>query len=171
MFSRNGVSKQFKIRIVDKVTGATTDHTFSFKHQALTEWTREKWIYHEFNDGTVEQQFQWLKHYFEINWAELIIGDDSDKLKEVRNAEFRGDGLILTPHLDVPRRNFNIISFKNDNGDSEEINFSQMINQTDSPGNKGTVMLYVTRGPVSSWETVDPSTLAGVLHKRIQRIN
>lgn len=156
MKSRNGISKNFRFIIDD-----TTVLEFSFMHQALEEWTEEKWIYHTFDDGSKEQRFLHIDYYFKIDWSELITGEDSDKLTILRNAEFAGSKIELCPHTDVPGRIFDVITAKGDDG-SQSVTFSQIINHRNSLGNKGTIMTFVTRNPHYSWDIVDPSLQQGV---------
>lgn len=156
MLSRNGISSNFRITIVDAVTNAHTHLIFSFVHQALEEYTREKWLLHKFDDGTKEQKFLYLHTFFRIDWSELIQGPDADKLEIVRNAEFRGSRLLITPHTDVPGRFFEVITMKSDSGDSQDIYFNQTIDSKMSIGNKGTVMFLETKYPQQHWSIVDP---------------
>jgi hypothetical protein len=166
MNSRNGISKQFRF----KIDGITT-LDFSFKHQSLEEWTKEKWINHTLIDGSIKQKFLYLHTFFKIDWSELITGPDSDKLQQLRNAEFNGSKIEITPHIDLPRRHFEVVSLKSDSGESEQINFSQIINHRYSPGNKGVVMTFRTKYPQYSWDIRDPSNQQGIVSKIIQRIN
>ena len=165
MNSRNGVSKQFKFKIDDEVS-----LTFSFKHHALEEWTQEKWVKHTTIGGVVIQKFLYFHTYFRIDWTELIIGEDADKLQQIRNAEYRGSKLLLIPHLDIPSRNFDVVTLKSDSGDSEQIVFSQIYNGRTSPGNKGMVMVFQTKYPQHNWDIRDPSNQQGITTRRIQLI-
>lgn len=152
MNSRNGVSKNFRF-IID-------NHTileFSFKHQALEEWTQEKWATAIIIDGRVKQKFLYFHTFFKIDWSQLITGSDSDKLQQLRNAEFNGSKIVIVPHTDLPGRIFDVVTLKSDSGDSEQINFSQIINKRSSPGNKGTVMIFKTKYPQHYWDIRDPS--------------
>lgn len=152
MNSRNGVSKDFRIIIDDSVI-----LNFSFKHQALEEWTQEKWASAITIDGKVKQKFLYFHTYFKIDWSELITGPDADKLQQLRNAEFNGSKIVIVPHTDLPGRTFDVVTLKSDSGDSEQINFSQIINHRSSPGNKGTVMIFKTKYPQYFWDIRDPS--------------
>ena len=152
MNSRNGISKEFRFIIDD-----TTRIDFSFKHQALEEWTKEKWINHTLIDGVVKQKFLYFHTYFKIDWSQLITGSDSDKLQQLRNAEFNGSKIELVPHIDLPGRLFDVITLKSDSGESQEINFSQIVNHRTSPGNKGTIMIFKTKYPQYYWDIRDPS--------------
>lgn len=162
MNSRNGISKEFRVSVKDKITGVETYYTFSFKHQALEEWVREKWLYDTIIDGSDTQELKYLHYFFRIDWTELIVGADADLLKEIRNAEYRGDTIFITPHIDVPGREFEVFSLKDSNGNSDDIKFAQIINHRNSPGNRGTVMIYKTVRPYYSWEITDPSNQQGV---------
>lgn len=162
MNSRNGISKEFRILITDKDTGVETYYTFSFKHQALEEWTREKWLYDTIIDGSDRQNFLYLHYYFRIDWSELITGPDADQLKEIRNAEYQGHGIKITPHIDVPGREFKVFSLKDNSGNTDDIKFAQIINHRNSPGNKGTIMIYKTTDQYYAWDITDPSNQQGV---------
>ena len=168
MKSRNGVSSQFLFTITNKNTGVRTKLYFSFKHQALEERTKEKWIVDTYDDGTEEQLLLHLWYYFKIDWTELMEGEDADKLQIVRNAEFRGDKLELTPHIDVPKRHFVVTSLKDDKGE-QDIMFAQIMNDRKSPGNRGAIIVYKSR-TYQSWEIVDPSNQKCTVHKIFQRI-
>lgn len=159
MNSRNGVSRSFRFIIDDDFANSLI---FSFKHQALEEWTQEKWATAITLDGRVKQKFLYLHTFFRIDWTELIIGEDSDKLKILRNAEFNGSKLEIVPHTDLSGRKFDVITYKSDSGDSEQIKFSQIMNNSNSPGNQGTVMLYMTKYPQHYWDIRDPSIQQGV---------
>lgn len=160
MKSRNGISREFRITIVEN--GVRTIYDFSFRHQRLEEWTKEKWLYYEIIDGTKKQRFKFFHTYIRIDWSELIVGEDADKLQEIRNAEFRGAKILITPHIDVPGRFFDVLSLKSDSGDSEEIKFSQSMNHPTSAGNEGTVITYVTAYPQHYWNIVNPSNQSAV---------
>lgn len=165
MKSRNGISKEFKFIIDD-----TIKLTFSFRHQALEEWTLEKWAYATLIDGRVKQKFLYFHTFFKIDWSQLIDGEDADRLQILRNSEFNGSKLELVPHLDIPSRLFDVVTFKSEEGDSQEINFSQTINHASSVGNKGTIMLYRTKYPQYFWDIRDPSNQQGVVSRKIQRL-
>lgn len=166
MNSRNGISKTFRFIIDD-----TVKLNFSFKYQSLEEWTQEKWISHMLIDGRIKQQFLYFHTFFKIDWSQLITGEDADKLQQLRNAEFTGSKLELMPHIDLPRRYFDVVTLKSDSGDSEQISFSQIINKRSSPGNKGTVMIFRTKWPQFNWDIRDPSNQKGQVTKIFQRIN
>ena len=166
MNSRNGISKTFRFIIDD-----TIKLNFSFKYKALDEWTQEKWIFNTVIDGVVKQKFLYFHTFFKIDWSQLIIGTDSDKLQQLRNAEFAGSKIELMPHIDLPRRYFDVVTLKSKSGDSEQINLSQIINRRRSPGNQGTVMIFQTRWPQYFWDIRDPSNQKGVAFKKLQRIN
>lgn len=158
MKSRNGVSNNFKFIIDDSI-----HLTFSFKHQALEEWTdEEQWIYHKFDDGSIEQQFKYLHYFFRIDWSEAIEGPDADKIAIVRNKEKTGSKLLLVPHIDLGSRYFDVISLKSEGGEGEKKTFSQIMDDSSSPGNKGLVITYRTRLPRYGWDIVDPSTQQGI---------
>ena len=168
MNSRNGVSKDFRFRIEDPVTRTSIVIDFSFKYQAMKYWTREKWITHTDIGGRDKQKFLYLHHYFQIDWSQLITGTDADQLSRVRNAEFRGAKLFLTPHTDVAFREYEVYSVK-ESGQSE-VEFSQFMNQPHSPGNKGTVITYKTVEPHYQWEIIDPSIQRGIISRIFQLI-
>lgn len=157
MNSRNGISKNFKLIIDDSIK-----LTFSFKYQALEEWTEEKWITHTLINGIIKQKFLYFHTFFRIDWSELITGTDADQLQILRNAEFNGSKIVLVPHLDLPTRYFDVVTFKSDGGISERINFSQIINNRNSPGNKGTVMIFRTKYPQYTWDIRDPDVQEGI---------
>lgn len=168
MKSRNGVSKNFRFRVVEGT--AKTNYDFSFKHNALEEFYEEKFLYTEVWDYSVKQKFKCLIYFFTIKWIDLFDGVDSDKYKEVTNAERRGAQIFIIPHLDVPRRHFQVIRLKDSKGELRT-EFSQTIDSRESQGNKGTVSEWRTVGTFSSWETIDPSTIQGSCQKIFQRIN
>jgi len=165
MKSRNGISKQFRFIIDDSII-----LDFSFKHQALEEWTQEKWVKQTDIGGVVKQKFLYFHTFFRIDWSQLITGEDADKLQILRNAEYTGSKLLLVPHLDLATREFDVVSFKSESGDSEQINFSQIINKRSSPGNKGTVMIFQTKYPQFYWDIRDPSNEQSVVSRKFQRL-
>ena len=165
MNSRNGISKQFRFIVDDSVV-----LDFSFKHHRLEEWTQEKWTVAKLIDGRIKQKFLYLHTYFRIDWSELIVGEDADKLSVIRNSEFAGSKLIVIPHIDLPGRFFDVISLKSDSGDSEQINFSQIINSRNSPGNRGTIMVFQTKYPQYHWDIRDPSNQPLRATRKIQRL-
>lgn len=142
---------------------------FSFKYQAMKYWTVEKWITHMDIAGKRKQKFLYLHHYFQIDWSQLITGTDADQLSRVRNAEFAGAKLLLTPHTDVAFREFEVVSVKDESG-YQQIEFSQIANQPWSPGNQGTTVTYVTANPVYQWEIIDPSVQRGIISRTFQLI-
>jgi hypothetical protein len=152
MKSRNGVSKNFRF-IID----SHTILEFSFKHQALEEWTQEKWATAITIDGRVKQKFLYFHTFFKIDWSQLITGSDSDKLQQLRNAEFNGSKIEIVPHTDLSGRIFDVVTLKSESGESQEINFSQTINHRNSSGNKGTIMIFKTKYPQYYWDIRDPS--------------
>jgi len=152
MNSRNGISKEFRFIIDGNIR-----LDFSFKHQALEEWTKENWLYDNTIEGVDIQKFLHFHTYFKIDWSQLIVGPDADKLQQLRNAEFNGSKIELVPHTDLPGRLFDVITLKSDSGESQEINFSQIINHRTSPGNKGTIMIFKTKYPQYFWDIRDPS--------------
>jgi hypothetical protein len=159
MNSRNGVSRSFRFIIDDDSTNALN---FSPKHQALEEWTQEKWANAICIDGRVKQKFLYLHTFFRIDWSELITGEDADKLEILRNKEFTGSKIVIVPHTDLPGRRFDVVTYKSESGDSEQIRFSQIQNRANSPGNQGTVMIFMTKWPQYHWSISDPSTQQGV---------
>lgn len=169
MNSRNGVSREFRFTIEHPVTRTRIVIDFSFKYQAMKYWTVEKWITHTDIGGRRKQKFQYLHHYFQIDWSQLITGGDADQLSRVRNAEFDGAKLLLTPHTDVAFREYEVMSLKDSSG-NQEIEFSQIANQPWSPGNQGTVVTYVTVNPVYHWEIIDPSVQQGIISRIFQLI-
>jgi hypothetical protein len=168
MNSRNGISKQFRFKVEDPVTRTPTYFDFSFKYQSMKYWTKETWVVHTDLGGTDHDKFRYLHHYFEINWSELITGEDADKLSAIRNAEFRGARLFITPHIDVLSREFEVKSVK-ESGE-QIIEFSQIVNNSMSPGNKGTIIVYKTVRPHYRWDIVDPSTQQGIISSIFQLI-
>jgi NAD(P)H-hydrate repair Nnr-like enzyme with NAD(P)H-hydrate dehydratase domain len=164
MRSRNGVSENFKITIDDSI-----QLTFSFKHQALEEWTQEKWVTAMTIGGVVKQKFLYFHTFFRIDWSQLIVGPDADKLQQVRNAEFNGSKIVITPHIDLPSRYFDVVTLKSSNGDSEQIHFSQIENDRNSLGNRDTVMIFRTKWPQYSWDIRDPSAQQGLTSTAMER--
>lgn len=169
MNSRNGVSREFRFTIEHPITRTRTVIDFSFKYQAMKYWTVEKWITHTDIAGRRKQKFLYLHHYFQIDWSQLITGTDADQLSRVRNAEFAGAKLLLTPHTDVAFREFEVVSVKDESG-YQQIEFSQIANQPWSPGNQGTTVTYVTANPVYQWEIIDPSVQRGIISRTFQLI-
>lgn len=168
MNSRNGTSKEFRIAMIHPVKKAKVTIDFSFRYQAMKYWTREKWISHTDIGGREKQKFLYLHHYFQIDWGQLIVGDDADKLSRVRNAEFQGARIFITPHTDIPSREFEVISLKQSG--EQDLEFSQWFNRDDSPGNKGMIVTYKTVNPYYNWEIMDPDIQQGILIHTIQLI-
>ena len=160
MNSRNGVSKQFKFYITDS-TGVKTTLTFSFKHNALRYFNKEKYLFDTIIDGSDKQKFLWAHDYFEIDWNELIVGEDSDKLAQVVNAERTGLKVELQPHIDVVGNIYQV--FREKSGDGEtEMQFSQIVNSRQSPGNQGVVLKFKTVKPSQVFKIFDPSQQSSV---------
>lgn len=161
MNSRNGISKQFRFHIIDN-NNVETVLEFSFKHRSLRYFMDEKYCSAQLVDGSIKQKFLYAHHYFEIDWAELITGEDADKLASVINAERLGYRLLLEPHTDVPSLRYEVVQLKDDDGLTEKMEFSQIINHRNSAGNKGVLRNYRTKHPHYGWEIVDPSLQQGV---------
>lgn len=169
MNSRNGTSKEFRFSLIHPVTRTKIVIDFSFKYQAMKYWTVEKWITHTDIGGRDKQQFLYLHHYFQIDWSQLIVGEDADKLAQLRNAEFQGAQLFITPHTDVASREFEVMSVKESG--TQQLEFSQIFNRDDSPGNRGLIITYKTVRPGYNWEIIDPSIQQGIISRTIQLIS
>lgn len=169
MNSRNGTSREFRFTIEPADTRTRIVIDFSFKYQAMKYWTVEKWVTHIDIGGYRKQKFLYLHHYFQIDWSQLITGEDSDKLARVRNTEFTGGRIFLTPHTDVASREFEVVSLKDSSG-MQEVEFSQIVNQPWSPGNQGTIMTFVTVKPYYQWDIIDPSVQQGTISQIFQLI-
>lgn len=104
-----GTSFQFMFRIEDiENSNQYKDYIFSLKHQALNIYEEERWIEDETIEGEIVDYFLFLRYEFEIDYSQYFEKDDALKIKDIRNALFRGKKTLFIPYLDRPEKYYQV---------------------------------------------------------------
>ncbi len=138
-----------KIRIVDE-KGKQEAIKFSSNRIIITETEIPASIRHKFNSGDKEK----LPCYIELKWtldlSEYMNVMDAMQLDKIKNAEFKGNRIFLTPHLDYPWREYEVLVL-----DEER----QTTPIAAGYGTTGYIINFESRGAFKQYSWVNPNVI------------
>lgn len=97
-----------KLRLVDS-EGNQEIIEFSSSRIIITETDAPTSIWHKFNSGDKEKSLKYVEYKWTLDLSEYMEVMDAMQLNRIKNAEFEGKSIFLTPHLDYPWREYEVI--------------------------------------------------------------
>lgn len=100
-------SDRFSFRIISP-NGKVETLNFSFRFKALTEFDQAFSIRHQLSTGEVIKKIKYFRYEWTIDFSEYMNRSDSFNIQKIKNAEFENKKIFLTPHFDVPWREYQV---------------------------------------------------------------
>ena len=142
-------SQRFSIRLIDK-NGRSKILSFSSFKKTLLEYDQAISILHNFNDGTREKILKYANYKFVIDLSEYMILGDGLLINEIKNTEFEGGKIFITPHSNYPWREYEVLII-----DDER----QLGQHPNGVLNKDYIISFMTKYPILRYDWVNPNIM------------
>lgn len=146
----NGYDR-FQFKIVDSINNSETIN-FSFKYKALTWYYEKISIVQRDISGDLKKKVIRVDHEWRIFYTDAIEKDDLLKFKRIENAESDGNRLLLTPHIDYPWNEFEVLILD----EKRTIGLMPHGRGRESTLNYGYEISFINKYKISDVKIIDP---------------
>lgn len=101
----NGTGK-FRFRISKNGSNSILDFTFRFK--SLFEIENPFSVRHQYTDGSITKKNLFHTYEFILDYSEYFEKPDALKIQQIKNAEYEGADIFITPHIDCPEQEYQV---------------------------------------------------------------